>query len=179
MLNGFTGPGPAARYRGAWPSDPGDQSVGAAIGLIPARSSRLTRIASTVMSSPRTAIPAETTYPLEKPTEYAWSVITLVAAACWAADRCPATCLAAAATCEWMLVATALHATVPRIASPIDPPTCWPTFSSDDATPASLSATLVSEPSASGTKISPIPSAVRSEERRVGKECRSRWSPYH
>src|SRR5256712_12358678 len=22
-------------------------------------------------------------------------------------------------------------------------------------------------------------SAVRSEERRVGKECRSRWSPYH
>ena len=24
-----------------------------------------------------------------------------------------------------------------------------------------------------------IPSASRSEERRVGKECRSRWSPYH
>ena len=24
-----------------------------------------------------------------------------------------------------------------------------------------------------------IPEAVRSEERRVGKECRSRWSPYH
>src|SRR5256886_16316171 len=23
------------------------------------------------------------------------------------------------------------------------------------------------------------PSAARSEERRVGKECRSRWSPYH
>src|SRR5689334_24362745 len=23
------------------------------------------------------------------------------------------------------------------------------------------------------------PSATRSEERRVGKECRSRWSPYH
>ena len=23
------------------------------------------------------------------------------------------------------------------------------------------------------------PNAVRSEERRVGKECRSRWSPYH
>ena len=22
-------------------------------------------------------------------------------------------------------------------------------------------------------------SALRSEERRVGKECRSRWSPYH
>src|SRR2546430_11572923 len=25
----------------------------------------------------------------------------------------------------------------------------------------------------------PTPQAVRSEERRVGKECRSRWSPYH
>ena len=24
-----------------------------------------------------------------------------------------------------------------------------------------------------------ISHAVRSEERRVGKECRSRWSPYH
>ena len=24
-----------------------------------------------------------------------------------------------------------------------------------------------------------VPCAVRSEERRVGKECRSRWSPYH
>ena len=23
------------------------------------------------------------------------------------------------------------------------------------------------------------PSNIRSEERRVGKECRSRWSPYH
>src|SRR2546425_12906060 len=25
----------------------------------------------------------------------------------------------------------------------------------------------------------PKPKAFRSEERRVGKECRSRWSPYH
>ena len=25
----------------------------------------------------------------------------------------------------------------------------------------------------------PVPFCVRSEERRVGKECRSRWSPYH
>ena len=24
-----------------------------------------------------------------------------------------------------------------------------------------------------------IPDSLRSEERRVGKECRSRWSPYH
>ena len=27
--------------------------------------------------------------------------------------------------------------------------------------------------------ISSTPLAIRSEERRVGKECRSRWSPYH
>src|SRR5574344_3168159 len=25
----------------------------------------------------------------------------------------------------------------------------------------------------------PFPPSLRSEERRVGKECRSRWSPYH
>ena len=25
----------------------------------------------------------------------------------------------------------------------------------------------------------PMPEPIRSEERRVGKECRSRWSPYH
>ncbi len=25
----------------------------------------------------------------------------------------------------------------------------------------------------------PVQNPVRSEERRVGKECRSRWSPYH
>ena len=25
----------------------------------------------------------------------------------------------------------------------------------------------------------PVAERIRSEERRVGKECRSRWSPYH
>src|SRR5690349_23970670 len=25
----------------------------------------------------------------------------------------------------------------------------------------------------------PLPQGLRSEERRVGKECRSRWAPYH
>ena len=91
------------------------QSIGAAIGLTPARSSRLTRIATTVMISASSAIPAETRYPLAKPVEYAWSVITFCAAACWAADRCTVACFAAAvaaATCAWMLLATALHATV-------------------------------------------------------------------
>src|SRR3712207_7031091 len=29
------------------------------------------------------------------------------------------------------------------------------------------------------TSTDPGPSDLRSEERRVGKECRSRWSPYH
>ena len=32
---------------------------------------------------------------------------------------------------------------------------------------------------ASGTLCSIFAKALRSEERRVGKECRSRWSPYH
>lgn len=43
--------------------------MGAAIGLMPARSLRLTRIATIVMISASTAIPAETSYPFEKPTE--------------------------------------------------------------------------------------------------------------
>src|SRR5215813_15380015 len=30
-----------------------------------------------------------------------------------------------------------------------------------------------------GVRTLGIPTACRSEERRVGKECRSRWSPYH
>ena len=30
-----------------------------------------------------------------------------------------------------------------------------------------------------GIKLEQLPKIRRSEERRVGKECRSRWSPYH
>ena len=30
-----------------------------------------------------------------------------------------------------------------------------------------------------GVTLLSLPLTVRSEERRVGKECRSRWSPYH
>ena len=30
-----------------------------------------------------------------------------------------------------------------------------------------------------GRSVRMLPAVVRSEERRVGKECRSRWSPYH
>jgi hypothetical protein len=43
------------------------QSVGAAIGLIPARSARLIRIVTTAMTSPSNMIPADTTYPRENP----------------------------------------------------------------------------------------------------------------
>src|SRR5260370_9841947 len=44
--------------------------------------------------------------------------------------------------------------------------------------PGQLSAALAGEPV--GTIIfNAAPKAARSEERRVGKECRSRWSPYH
>ena len=30
-----------------------------------------------------------------------------------------------------------------------------------------------------GKRVAVVDRAARSEERRVGKECRSRWSPYH
>src|SRR2546425_9288626 len=44
--------------------------------------------------------------------------------------------------------------------------------------------TFTLTPTASGTRLSLVqsgfkPEQKRSEERRVGKECRSRWSPYH
>ena len=32
---------------------------------------------------------------------------------------------------------------------------------------------------ASNSKLAALIAKARSEERRVGKECRSRWSPYH
>src|SRR3712207_5806651 len=38
---------------------------------------------------------------------------------------------------------------------------------------------LARRPSTSVSITTALNSAVRSEERRVGKECRSRWSPYH
>src|SRR5258708_20023928 len=56
--------------------------------------------------------------------------------------------------------ATADQATVPRIARPIDPPTCWPVLSSDDATPVSLFGTFASATRDSGTNVSPIPRPV-------------------
>src|SRR5215471_8829371 len=65
----------------------GAQSAGAAIGLIPDRSSRLTRIVTSVMISASAMIPAETRYPWENPCARAWLLAAFCAAACWAVDR--------------------------------------------------------------------------------------------
>src|SRR5712692_9460144 len=43
----------------------------------------------------------------------------------------------------------------------------------------SSSSSFTSSCSAAGKSFRGSPLASRSEERRVGKECRSRWSPYH
>jgi hypothetical protein len=64
------------------------QPTGAAIGSTPARSLRVTRIATSVMTSASTAIPAETRNPFEKPVASAWSVIAF----CSAAALAPVTC---------------------------------------------------------------------------------------
>ena len=47
------------------------------------------------------------------------------------------------------------------------------------AAPLSASAAESSVLMASGGVASVLETERRSEERRVGKECRSRWSPYH
>src|SRR2546430_14938848 len=44
--------------------------------------------------------------------------------------------------------------------------------------PAALSA-AAAVPELESAAVEPAKSVLRSEERRVGKECRSRWSPYH
>ena len=42
-----------------------------------------------------------------------------------------------------------------------------------------VKAHLKANPKASNEEITAAGNKNRSEERRVGKECRSRWSPYH
>src|SRR6266704_6355422 len=39
--------------------------------------------------------------------------------------------------------------------------------------------TMISAPCRSDSSRPAVNAAARSEERRVGKECRSRWAPYH
>ena len=53
-------------------------------------------------------------------------------------------------------------------------------FSGDSGDGMQLAGNIFSNISATvGNDISTFPDYPRSEERRVGKECRSRWSPYH
>jgi len=66
-----------------------------------------------------------------------------------------------------------------------------PPVTRDDALPAGfftdglaradgeIAAAIASELARQNRQIELIASENRSEERRVGKECRSRWSPYH
>ena len=48
-----------------------------------------------------------------------------------------------------------------------------------NATAATLDASAVQQYTTSGKQLHAVDFLLRSEERRVGKECRSRWSPYH
>ena len=50
---------------------------------------------------------------------------------------------------------------------------------SASATPCPASASACESMTTAGPSTTRIKDVVRSEERRVGKECRSRWSPYH
>src|SRR2546430_4052165 len=52
---------------------------------------------------------------------------------------------------------------------------CWPPVHPKPLPPPNPSKALSPAPS----PLQPCSSIQRSEERRVGKECRSRWSPYH
>src|SRR5258708_2798420 len=142
------------RPAGVWHGRPlsSERQAGAAIGLMPARSARRSRIVAMVMISVSSMIPAATSRPREKPTARAWSVMA-------GRDRCCPD-LAAAVFCDRRLLANVLHATVPSTASPIEPPTCWPVLSRLDATPAVCSSTLTSAVRFIGTNTKPRPNAV-------------------
>ena len=60
----------------------------------------------------------------------------------------------------------------------VDSPTptrAWVISDATDAGPADTDAEVIEAP----TDLPVASTPIRSEERRVGKECRSRWSPYH
>src|ERR1051326_3973989 len=59
----------------------------------------------------------------------------------------------------------------------VTPPTTKPTTLSSPCSNVFGSTLIVRVKS--GTASAPFREKTRSEERRVGKECRSRWSPYH
>jgi len=60
------------------------------------------------------------------------------------------------------VLATTVQATVPSRASPIDPPTCWPTLGRLDARPASWSGTFDRAIRVTGMNSMPSPAAVTS-----------------
>src|SRR5580693_7622221 len=79
---------------------------------------------------------------------------------CSAAARAPdarTPALAAAAAWDRWLLATALQATVPTTASPIEPPTCRPTLFRLEAAPVSLVYTLLRMTRDIGTNSRPRP----------------------
>ena len=60
--------------------------------------------------------------------------------------------------------------------------TSWSSFKSFDfdlSKEFSTCSSIISISPSSYVSVSGKPIGSRSEERRVGKECRSRWSPYH
>ena len=64
----------------------------------------------------------------------------------------------------------------------VNPPTGGQTgyrWTSVGPSPPAIPAAIASHPASHTIYIGSIGGGVRSEERRVGKECRSRWSPYH
>ena len=56
---------------------------------------------------------------------------------------------------------------------------CSPKPSGQEASPSHPSYSNLNSPNSLEEVRSLLSAQLRSEERRVGKECRSRWSPYH
>src|SRR5690554_8158410 len=81
------------------------------------------------------------------------------------------------------LILFAPHAFVPQRQSltrwPPSPPVFLPISTHFTATQEILPPSSELEPTSSKCHSQVEPGAFRSEERRVGKECRSRWSPDH
>src|SRR2546426_12018653 len=72
---------------------------------------------------------------------------------------------------------TGLTATAPVVVQPSE--IAIPEASPLLLSPGNVDTLRVVVPGQGGRAISPLMLQWRSEERRVGKECRSRWSPYH
>src|SRR5262249_50782884 len=127
------------------------------------RSARFTRIATIVMTRASRMVPAATRKAREEPVAGAWW--QAAGSAAWLGRTGWPACVALATTRDawaWMLLATAVQATVPSTASPIEPPTCWPVLRMLAATPDSLSATRDIATRVAGTNSRPRPAAITS-----------------